>query len=129
STKQRVLDEAEVRRAIGYYEKATRAGSPRAGLPELYNLVEMLKGYYQCGDDELARRIGVPKSTIEAIKRPQNQKQYDIRHATAGSPESLPSKDVESAMKAGADTVRAFIETRFRAVRADIERRVKGPSA
>ena len=116
--KQRVLDEPEVRRAIGYYEKASRAGSPRAGLPELYNLVEMLKGYYRCGDDEVARRIGVPASTIEAIKRPQNQKQYDIRHATVGSPEPLPAKEIADAMVAGQDTVRAFIETRFRAITA-----------
>jgi hypothetical protein len=116
NAKQKVLDEPEVRRAIGYYERASRAGSPQNGLPHLYNLVDMLKDYFRCGDDDLARVIRVKPSAIEAIKRPQNQKRYDIRHATAGSPERLPATEAEQGMRAGAEIVRSFIQIRFEAL-------------
>lgn len=115
--KSRVLGEPHVRRAISYWDRATRPNTPVAeAFQLLYRMQEMLEELHGGGEKKLAETLDLPLPRLKSLKRFANQPEYDLRHATIGDPERPASADVVKALDDARAIIQAFIEYRYDAV-------------
>lgn len=114
--KARVFEDTDVRRVLSRLEHATKSStSAKTSLTDLYNLVEIIKGRLGGGDEGLINTLGISRTTLEAVKRPANDKHLDVRHSTTGEPQELKSETVLGALKAAEEIVQTFIDHLYNA--------------
>ncbi len=122
-----VMQDVDVRRAIGYYENgvsATRA--IKTAMYDLYKLVELLEDNLGGSEDSLVSELGVDKSIFKRIKKLANQKQLDFRHAKSGETEGADAADIQQARDDARVLVQKFIEYRYA---EQVRRRASGATA
>lgn len=120
--KDRVLAEQHVRRAISYWDRATRPGTSAAdAFQELYRMQEMLERLHGNSERGLAEGLGIPMARLKSLKRLANAPEHDFRHATIGDPTRPPADEVLAALEDARAIVQAFIERRYRQLEAASE--------
>jgi hypothetical protein len=113
--KAKVLQETHVRRALRYWERATRVGAtPKTTVDELYALLEMLKDFYISDWKSLGHKIGVSNNSIARIKTFANRPELHLRHTNAADPLAIEQSELDHVIKVGHEIVMAFIEHRFK---------------
>jgi len=112
--KRAVFGKSQVRRGVGYYEQATRPGStPKQIMTALYDLIEMLRDYYDTDWDGLGDALGVSHNSIDRIKRLANKRELHLRHTTADDPEGVDQTDLDKAAADGKAILSAFIAREY----------------
>lgn len=107
--KQRIFSDTDVRRVLSRLDKATGAStSSKETLASLHSLVEIIEDRLG-GEAALGAVLNIPKAMINAVKRPANEKQFDVRHSTVGEPTILEADTVRAAITAAATIVQAFV--------------------
>jgi len=108
-----VMESPEVRRVLDRFRKATEAStSERETLRLLHSMVEIVEDQLG-GEAALIATLGVSKATVNAIKRPANEKRWDVRHSTVGEPETLEPGAVAAAIEAGRQIAQGFINSLY----------------
>jgi hypothetical protein len=79
--KRAVFTKSQVRRGVRYYEQAARPGStPKQTMTALYDLIEVLRDYYDTDWDGMADALGVSRKSGERIRRLANKPELHLRH-------------------------------------------------
>jgi hypothetical protein len=108
--KETALAIPEVRRVLSRHRKATAAStSVRDSLVILYKVVEIIEDYFG-GESAMIVTLGITKAMVNAVKKPANDKRYEVRHATIGEPEILKDDEVQGALAAARAIIQAFID-------------------
>ena len=108
-----VMESPEVRRVLDRFRKATEAStSERETLRLLHSMVEIVEDQIG-GEAALIATLGVSKATVNAIKRPANEKRLDVRHSTVGEPETLEPGAVTAAIEGGRQIAQGFINSLY----------------
>jgi hypothetical protein len=108
--KRAVFGKSQVRRGVRYYEQATRPGStPKQTMTALYDLIEMLRDYFDEDWDGMADTLGVSHNSVDRIKRLANKKELHLRHTTADDPEGVDQAELDKAVADGKAILSAFI--------------------
>jgi hypothetical protein len=88
--KRAVFAKSQVKRGVGYFDQATRAGcTPRQTMTALYSLIEMLKDYYDTDWSGLADLLEVSHKSVDRIKILANKPEKHMRHVNASDPEGV----------------------------------------
>jgi hypothetical protein len=112
--KRAVFTRSQVSRGVRYLEQATRAGStPKQTMTALYDLIEMLRDYYDAGWDGMADALGVPHHSVDRIKKLANKPELHLRHTTADDPEGVDQAQFDKAVADGTTILSAFIAREF----------------
>jgi hypothetical protein len=112
--KATIFADRHVRRAIAYWDGATRPGTPAAdAFQELYRMQEMLEHLYGGSERKLADALGIPLGRLKSLKKLANQPEHDFRHATIGDPTQPPSDEIAAALDDARAIVQAFLEERY----------------
>ena len=113
--KAQVLKDEVVRRAIDYVLSATRlSATPERSLGRLYKMWEMIEEYCGGSESKLADALEMPLERIKRIKRLANDRELDLRHATAEGTKAPGDTRVAEAIEIGREMVRRFVEFRYR---------------
>lgn len=108
--KETALAVPEVRRVLSRHRKATAdSTSVRDSLVILYKVVEIIEDHFG-GESAMIVTLGITKAMVNAVKKPANDKRYEVRHATIGEPEILKDDEVQGALAAARAIIQAFID-------------------
>jgi hypothetical protein len=103
-------DDPDVKRILDRFRAATKnSTSTKQCLDYLYKIVEIIEDRLGGGERMLMEALSVSKATVNAIKKPANNAEWDVRHATTGEAGSVPPDATAMAVTAAEQIIRAFI--------------------